>query len=297
MKKIFLASAISLLAVILSISLWERESMVESSAATSLPAASFGASAPQTFSPVAASQVAPESGATRASVDVEEVLTRSSNMRALVHEMLRNRDSRSIHIAIEAINRCASFPLEKKMFSENVLAALNQHVAQRWRHLALACEAAGGIDKQQRRAVSSVIKDRYPQLAYLNEPLKGNEAERESIDELMSPLSAARWLDMAVHQGKVNMVLADGTAAPEATSSLAIQVEACSSSSCDPLYAMVVLCAQQGLCSQSTFAEQVSEVIQKEGTVTAENWKLLRTQAKDALLKYFPKIMDRSGKE
>jgi len=297
MKKMLFATAVLLLAVVLGLSLRDGESTAEQSAPTASPTAPSVASAPQQASlPVAASLAAPEGASPQALMDVEEVLTKSSNMRALVHEMLRNGDNRSIHIAVEAINRCAPFPLNMTTFSEKTLAALDQQVVQRWRNLVLACEAAGGIDKQQRRAVSSVVKDKYPELSFLNEPLKGNEIEREAIDGMLSPLSAARWLDTAVQQGKVKMLLADGSTAPEATSSLAIQVEACSSSSCDPLYAMVILCAQQGLCSQSTFAEQVSEMIQKEGKVTADNWQLLRTQAKDALTRSFPKIVDRLRK-
>jgi len=292
-KKLILVSVGVFLAGVLGISLLRSRSAREPLAVPSPQTAQIGASAVQTSASIAASQPTREGAGTRALTDVEEELAKSSNMRALVHEMLRNGDRRSTLVAVGAINRCSPFPLDAKIFSEKALANLDQHVAQRWRHLVLACEAAGGIDRQQVSAVSSIIKNKYPDLSYINESLQGNEVERGAIDDFMSPLAAAQWLDKKVQLGEVKMLLADGSSAPEATSSLAIQVEACSSSSCDPLFAMVVLCTQQGLCSQSTFAEQVGEVIRREGKVSAGNWELLRARAREALLKFFPGIMSR----
>ncbi|MFO1225345.1 hypothetical protein [Roseateles sp.] len=224
---------------------------------------------------------------------VRDELDRHSNFRALIHDMLKIGDRQSILIALGAIDRCTLSPHSRELFPEDKLKSLNVAVALRWEKMVSACGAGGGIDSQQIRAVVAMMRSRFPDLAYLSDSLQGTTAERDAIDSISTGHhAAARWIDKKLENQTLKMTFIDGKAAPQPLASLAIQIEACSVSACDSTLAFVNQCVgQPSLCSLDSFADQVEYSFRQDKSFSPEEWKHLRTQAREALRKNFPKLM------
>lgn len=221
---------------------------------------------------------------------VAALLESSSNLRALVHAMLSNGDRRSIVVAVGAINFCAGVQGDGSGFTADQLAMLPPAMAKRWHARVASCGAAGGIDAQQMRAVSAAVKDKYPEVAALNGPLQGSEAERAAIDSMRSAYAAARWIDKKVEKGELVFALPSGAPAAIRFSSLAVQVESCELAACDSLLAVVLPCVTQGLCTEATLAGQTELAMRKDEHMAMADWAALRGQARDALRQFFPRM-------
>ncbi len=266
-------------------------------------ATSFGSSkspesvqaAPQTASAIQASATVIQPASSVGTDDIEARLDREPNYRVLVHAMLANGDRKSALTAMKALNRCSGFPLNNKVFLPQKIALLNQRVRQFWEARSTACDASGGIDGQQRRAVGALIKDRYPELLYLNNPMNASEAERAVIDTLSSPYAAFSWIDKKIERGDVKLLLASGRPVPNELASLAVQAEALSMSLSESLYGMVTLCATQKYCEDETIGEQVDKLVRSQKKISEADWTLVRKQARAELKRSFPTLMARSN--
>lgn len=223
--------------------------------------------------------------------NLKEELEKHRNYRALLHEMLRNGDRQSLVIAVGAMNRCAGFPINPKLYPEDRLNQLNERVARRWKELVAACEASGGIDRQQRNAVQEMVRAKFPDLTYKVGSVEGGSSEREVIDSISDSDGAASWLALNLERKKIKMSLMDGKPAPLHLASSAIDAEVSTLTSADTDFAIVTWCGlQKNLCAFSSFEEQMDYNMMQDRKVPESEWRNLRAQARKILREHFPKM-------
>jgi len=252
-------------------------------AASSQPAAAWI----ETAKPGVLTGQAPQSASdTVAAPSIDAVLReglQSTNYRQFIHQVLAQPSPAGIRVGLELVSLCGLISqIAKDIPKLKIPATLDAE----WQRRKKACEASGGIDLQQIRALSASKKRNFETdeafLAYRS--IKGTESELATFHRLGDAGGIASWGLIAERDNLAWFAAGDPLLIAHASgaTSAAWQAVVCQRFGCDDFNARMVRCRDDASCQMS-----LQDILKESSGVDDATWQQLLAAARrrlDALL-------------